>query len=278
MTGSSSSTGEPDPNDSLQTFGAVVQGFRERAGLTQEAFAPLVRYSPSFVASVEQGRRMAPDDFVSRADETLDAHGILVKAAAKTCRRPGLAAWFRKWAGLEERALSLYTYECRVVPGLLQTEAYQRALFEQRLPLLTDDEIEEQIAGRLKRQRMMRERQSTAFGFIVDEHVLLRETGGRAATHQLIDGLVELSETQRNVELQIMPLSRGVHAGLNGPMQLLETVGNQWFGYTEGQETGQLITVPGTISVLQMRYAKLRTQALTPEDSVGLLKRLRGAR
>ncbi|MEV1024817.1 helix-turn-helix transcriptional regulator [Streptomyces sp. NPDC050264] len=281
MTGSpisSISSGEPDPNDSLQTFGAVLQGFRERAGLTKESFAALVRYSVSFVASVEQGRRMAPDDFVSRADEALDAHGILIKAAAKMCRQPGLAAWFRKWAGLEEHAVSLYTYEYRVVPGLLQTEAYQRALFERRLPLLTDDEIEEQVAGRLKRQQILRERQNTVFSFIVDEHVFLRRTGGPDASVELIDQVVQLIERQRNGEIQVMPLSREVHAGMDGPMQLLETPTNQWFAYSEGQRTGQLVTDPKTISVLHRRYAKLRTQALTPEDSVSLLKRLRGAR
>ncbi|WP_306321599.1 MULTISPECIES: helix-turn-helix transcriptional regulator [unclassified Streptomyces] len=273
----SAHTNEPDPNDSLQTYGAVLQGFRERAGLTQEALAPLVRYSPSFVASVEQGRRLPPEDFVCRADKALDAHGILVKAARRLCRQPGLAAWFRKWAGLEENAVSLYTYECRVVPGLLQTAAYARTLFEHRIPLLTDEQIEAQLLARQDRQRKMRERVTTAFSFIVDEHVFLRGTGGPEATAELLDHVVELAEGARNVEVQVMPLGRGVHAGMNGPIQLLETPTNQWFAYSEGQESGQLISDPKTISVLQMRYAKLRTQALTPGDSVGLLKRLRGA-
>lgn len=86
-------------------------------------------------------------------------------------------------------------------------------------------------------------------------------------------GLSEL----RNVELQLLPLARDVHAGLDGPMQLLETPENEWFGYCEGQETGQFIASPKTISVLHMRYAKLRSQALTPEDSRSLLERMRGA-
>ncbi|TGB08550.1 helix-turn-helix transcriptional regulator [Streptomyces sp. MZ04] len=267
---------EPEPNDSLQTFGAVLQGFREHAGLTQQALAPLVGYSPHFVASVEQGRRLPPEDFVERAETALNAHGILRKAARKVGRQPGLAAWFRKWAGLEELAISLYTYECRVVPGLLQTVAYARTLFDNRVPLLTDEQIEAQLAVRQERQRMLRERQSTAFCFILDEHLLLRRTGGTEVTAELIGQLLDLAAL-RNVEIQIMPLSRGVHAGMNGPMQLLEVPENQWFGYIEGQETGQLISEPKTISVLQMRYAKLRSQALTPEDSVSLLKQQRGA-
>ncbi|WP_268978543.1 DUF5753 domain-containing protein [Streptomyces ureilyticus] len=136
--------------------------------------------------------------------------------------------------------------------------------------------IEDRLAARQDRQRMLRERQNTAFSFILDEHMFKRCTGGPEITRELIDQILELGSL-RNVEIQLLPLSRGVHAGLNGPMMLLETPQNQWYGYIEGQETGQLISDPKTISVLQMRYAKLRSQALTPEDSASLLKQLRGA-
>lgn len=64
---------------------------------------------------------------------------------------------------------------------------------------------------------------------------------------------------------------------MNGPMQLLETPSNRWYAYSEGQESGLLISDAKTISTLHMRYAKLRSQALTPEDSRGLLTQMRGA-
>lgn len=64
---------------------------------------------------------------------------------------------------------------------------------------------------------------------------------------------------------------------MDGPIRLLETPANRWFGYCEGQESGQFISDPKVVSTLHMRYAKLRSQALTPEDSAGLLERLRGA-
>ena len=69
--------GEPEVSDSLRTFGEVVKAFRKRAGLTQEEFAPKVRYSMPTVASIEQGRRFPPPDFVERAEEVLDAFGAL---------------------------------------------------------------------------------------------------------------------------------------------------------------------------------------------------------
>ncbi|CAM5707480.1 XRE family transcriptional regulator OS=Streptomyces alboniger OX=132473 GN=CP975_29140 PE=4 SV=1 [Streptomyces alboniger] len=267
---------EPGPCESLRTFGAVLQGFREHAGLTQVAFARRVRYSVHFVASVEQGRRLPSARFVERAEEVLDAFGIIRKAARNLTRQPGLASWFRKWAGLEEVAISLYTYENRLIPGLLQTEAYARTLFENRVPPLSDEQIEIQLAARQERQQLLRDRPNTAFSFILEEHMLLRRTGGADVTRDLIDHMLELN-LMRNVEIQIMPLAREVHSGLNGPMRLLETPENNWYGYIEGQETGQLLSDPKTISVLQMRYAKLRSQALTPEDSVCLLRQMRGA-
>ncbi|MTE21660.1 helix-turn-helix domain-containing protein [Streptomyces sp. TRM43335] len=130
MRGSPMASSSPGPgtSDSLKVFGAVLKTFRERVSLTQEQLAPLVCYSPHFVASVEQGRRLPPDDLVERAEEALDAFGVLRAAARHITRQPGLASWFRLWAQLEATAVSLCTYECRVVPGLLQTEAYARAV------------------------------------------------------------------------------------------------------------------------------------------------------
>ncbi|MCQ4083723.1 helix-turn-helix domain-containing protein [Streptomyces sp. RB6PN25] len=274
--GTNGSDGEPEPSDSLRTFGAVVQALREHAGLSREEFSGLVRFSKHTVASIELGRRMPDPVFVERAEEALGNTGALRKAVRHIARQPGLASWFRRWARLEAGAITLYTYECRLIPGLLQTEAYARTLFEHRLPPLSDEDIDAQLAARLERQRLLTERPHTAFSFILDEHLFLRRTGGEDVTRELIDHILQVA-TKRNAEIQVLPLSRGVHAGLNGPIQLLETSENRWFGYSEGQESGQFVPDPKTISVLQMRYAKLRSQALTPEDSRGLLQRMRGA-
>ncbi|MFE5326615.1 Scr1 family TA system antitoxin-like transcriptional regulator [Embleya sp. NPDC056575] len=267
---------EPEPSDSLRSFGEVLKAFRRRAGLTQKEFAPKVRYAVATVASIEQGRRFPPPDFVERAEEALDAFGAIRGPARHLARQPGLASWFRQWARLEVDAVSLYTYECRVVPGLLQTEAYARVLFLNQLPPLIDDEIETQWVARRERQRLLWERPDTAYSFIIEEHLLLRQLGGAAVTRDLIDHMLTITEL-RNVELQVMPLTRTAHAGLAGPMQLLETPENRWFAYNEAQRGGLFIADPKEISVLQKRYARMRSQALTLEDSVSLLQRTRGA-
>lgn len=268
--------GEPESSDSMRTFGAVLQALREHAGLSREEFGDLVGFSKHTVASVELGRRMPDVVLVERGEEVTGNTGALRRSFPKLARQPGLASWFRQWAALEQMALTLYTYECRLIPGLLQTEAYARQLFADELPFLGDEQIEAQWAARAERQRLLSDRPNTAYSFIIEEHLLLRRTGGAETTRELIDHLLEISEL-RNVEIQVMPLVQESHAGLHGPMQLLETVRHRRFAYAEAPESGLLISDPKVFSMLQMRYARMRSQALSLEESLSLLRRMRGA-
>jgi transcriptional regulator with XRE-family HTH domain len=274
--GGSGTYNEPETSDSLKAFGEVLKAFRKRAGLTQEELAPRVSYSPMSVASFEQGRRLPQPEFVEKCEEVLDAFGALRGAARHLSRQPGLAKWFRQWARLEAEAISLSTYECRLIPGLLQTEAYARALFVNQLPPLDDAQIESRWTAREERQRLLKERPNTAYSFILEEHLFLRRTGGLEVTRELIDHVLKVAEL-RNVEIQLMPVVRESHAGLHGPMRLLETPENRWFAYNEGQRGGLFISDLKEISVLQLRYARMRSQALSLEDSLSLLERLRGS-
>ncbi|MCQ0024979.1 helix-turn-helix domain-containing protein [Streptomyces somaliensis DSM 40738] len=268
---------EPDPSDSLRTFGAVVQALREHAGYSRVEFGEAVRFSKHTVESVELGRRMPDESFVERAEEATGNTGALRRSARHLTRgEVGLAAWFRRWAKLERIAVSLCTYECRLVPGLLQSEGYMRALCENDIPPLSDDALEATVQARLERQRLLAERPNTAFDFIVEEAVFMRRLGGPDVTRDLIDHVLKMV-APRNVTLQIMPVNAEYHACMAGPIQLLETTDGSWRGYSEGQENGRLIADPKQVSRLHMRYARLRSQALSPKDSVGLLERMRGA-
>ncbi|MFF3306740.1 Scr1 family TA system antitoxin-like transcriptional regulator [Streptomyces sp. NPDC002952] len=270
---------EPESSDSLRTFGAVVQALREHAGLSREEFADLVRFSKHTVASVELGRRMPDPALVDRAEEVLGNTGALRKAAGHLARQPGLAAWFRQWARMESVAINLDTYECRVVPGLLQTEAYARAVTLSVPPLPDEAELTQRIAARLARQELLstRRKPPCAFSFIFEQALLERHTGGEDVTRGLLDHVLHVIDRHWNVQVQIMPLRQPDHPGLDGPLQLLETPENLWFAYSEGQNNGRLISDRKEISVLSQRYGKLRAQALTPEDSKCLLKPMRGA-
>ncbi|MEU3610577.1 helix-turn-helix transcriptional regulator [Streptomyces sp. NPDC035033] len=268
---------EPETSESLKAFGEVVKVFRRRAGLTQEQFAPLVGYSLPMVASIEQGRRLPSKEFVEKAEEVLDAFGALRAAAKHLTRKAGLAKWFEEWAELEPQAVTLYTFENRLVPGLFQTPAYARTLFEEQIPAMSDDQIASNLTRRLERTSILTERPHTIYSFTIEEHVLRRQVGSPDIMREQIDHIIELSE-RRNIDIQIMAQSRGYHAGLGGPFCLLETQENTWYAYCEGQETGQLISDPKVVSIIQQRYARMRAQALPVEASVGLLREIRGAR
>ncbi|MFC9510076.1 Scr1 family TA system antitoxin-like transcriptional regulator [Streptomyces sp. NPDC057002] len=269
---------EPDPSDSLRTFGAVMQALREHVGYSRTEFADLVRFSKHTVESVELGRRMPDLALVERAEDALGNTGALRKSSKYVTRGRGdvgLAAWFRQWAQLERVAVSLCTYECRLVPGLLQSEGYARAVFDNAIPPLTDGQLEDQVTARLERQKLLRERPNAVFSFIVEEFVFRRQLGGPEVMRELIDHVLELT-APRNVTLQIMQLSTEFHACLDGPVQLLETPRQRRLAYSEGQQNGRLISDPKEVSLLCQRYDTLRSQALNPKDSRGLLERLRG--
>jgi transcriptional regulator with XRE-family HTH domain len=274
--GTGAGSAEPGASDSLRTFGAVVQALREHAGLSREEFAGLVRFSKHTVASVEQGRRMPDRDFVERGEAALGNTGALRRAAPTLTRQAGLASWFRQWARLEANAVTLWTYECRVIPGLLQTERYARAVTESVPPVKDEEQVAKQVAARLERQQLFERKPPIAFSFIIEQALLERGTGGAEVMRQLLDSLLERS-SQFNVELQIMPRYQPDHAGFDGPLMLLEAPDNKWFGYAEGQRGGMLISDPKEVSIMLQRYARLRSQALTSEDSRSLLKQLRGA-
>ncbi len=181
---------EPAPSDSLRTWGAVQQALREHAGYSRAEFAGLVRFSEHTVESVELGRRMPDESYVVRPEELLGNTGALRKSSKYVTRGRGdvgLAAWFREWARLERVAVSLCTYECRLVPGLLQSEGYARAVFDNSIPLLSDQDLEDQLVARLDRQKLLRARHNVPFSFIVEEHVLRRRLGGVEVMRGLYD-------------------------------------------------------------------------------------------
>ncbi|GGP99777.1 hypothetical protein GCM10010249_17470 [Streptomyces roseolilacinus] len=172
--------------------------------------------------------------------------------------------------------VSLCTYECRLVPGLLQSGAYVRAVFRYRIPPLSDEQLEAQVAARLERQEMLRERIHVPFGFIVEEPVFRRCFGDAETRRGMLDHVLAQG-ARRNVTLQVLPLGADLHACTDGPVRLLGTPEGRRVAYSEGQENGRLITGPKQVSLLHQRCDTLRSQALTPKDSRDLSERLRGA-
>ncbi|GAA2113377.1 helix-turn-helix transcriptional regulator [Streptomyces synnematoformans] len=268
---------EPEMSDSLKTFGAVLKVLREEAGLTQEQLAEQMRYSQYTIAGVEQGRRFPSQQLVALSEEVLGefAARMLKTTRRSLTRKVGLSSKFQHWASIEEDALTLYAYECRTIPGLLQPEPYIRALLDTGLPPLTEEQIERQVAGRLDRQVVLDERPNTYFGFVLEQALLERRMGGVEVTRTLLDHLLSRGR-RRNIEILVMPLRKENHAGPDGPLYLAETRDHRWLGYSEGQLSSNLISRPVDVGMLQQRYSRLSSQALSREASVELLEQMRG--
>ncbi|MGV9323200.1 helix-turn-helix domain-containing protein [Streptomyces sp. NPDC003660] len=265
-------------SESLKMFGAVLKSLREQRGFTQDVFALQMQYSTPYIAKIEQGKRFPPTALPTRVAGVLgeDAAQVLTAAIKTLTRRSGLATWFQQWAGIEEEAISLYAYECRAIPGLLQPETYARAVFKHQLPPWTEEQIDHKVAARLERQTLLVDRPHTAFTFIIEQAILDRRLGGAEVTKAVVDQLLSVGR-RNNVEIQVMPRHKEDHCGVDGQMYLAETPGHQWFGYIEGHRSSTLIAQPGEVSVLHQRYGKLRSQALDCPATVELLEHMRGA-
>ncbi|MFD1828165.1 helix-turn-helix domain-containing protein [Streptomyces desertarenae] len=258
----------------LRYFGSRLKLFRRKAGLSRAELGERIGYSEATVASVEQGRRMPQQEFVDRVDEVLDAGGVL-RAGLPYLLHSRYPTWFRDFALLEADAVSLYSYENHVVPGLLQTEDCARAVVAGGCPSPDEEESESRVSGRLGRQVVLCRKPMPVSGFVIGEVVIRRPTGGPEVMRGQLRHLMECAR-MRNVSLQIMPTRRCTHAGLEGPMVLLETRDRRSLAYVEGQRGSFPIPDRDEVGVLTQRYGALRAQALPPEEPLSLMDQVVG--
>jgi transcriptional regulator with XRE-family HTH domain len=259
----------------MKLVGALVGQFRRAAGLTQCQLAELIKVSEETISSIEQGRRPLRPDIAAVLDQLLDTKRALQTAVENMPEIDMIPAWAEEYMDVEAEAIALSWYENQVLPGLLQTKSYAYALFRSRIPILTEEEIERRVKVRMERQEILHRKEPPAASFIISEVILRDRLGGDevyAKTLRHVRACVGIP----GVTVQVMPLGRQGHAGLNGPFILLETPDHQHLAYAETQRGSQLISDPDEVSILAQKYAMLRTQALNPEETKGLLDRLLG--
>ncbi|MGW1814350.1 helix-turn-helix domain-containing protein [Streptomyces sp. NPDC002125] len=261
----------------MKLVGKLVGLFRITADLTQAQLADRASVQVETIASIEQGRRALLPDLARRLDQLLSTKGALETAVDNMPEVDLIPAWAETFIDLEREARALSFYENQVLPGLLQTEDYARAVFSSRVPAFSEEEISAQVTTRLDRQSILRSQIPPTVSFIVAEAVFLDHLGGEAVHRRAVEHLRECS-TLPGITLQIMPIGRQTHAALDGPFVLLETPDHQHLAYAETQRGSQLISDPSEVSILAQRYAMLRTQALNAEDTRALLDRMLGDR
>ncbi|WP_330460751.1 helix-turn-helix domain-containing protein [Streptomyces sp. NBC_00820] len=269
----------PRPEDGpgsgvVAAFGRQLKLLRVRAGLERAEFGRLTGYAAQSIASFEQGRRIPAPRFIDRADEVLDAGGVL-KALKEEVARAQYPAFFRDMARLETEAVALHVYAALAVPGLLQTEEYARAVFGMRRPLLDEETVEQRVSARLARQEIFSRRPMPTLSFVVEESVLRRPIGGRSVLRGQLEQIM-LHGQRRNVELQVMPNERTDHCGLGGPFTLIENGEGRRTAYVEVQRDSTLHTDRSAVREIEEQYGILRAQALTPREALKFIEKLLG--
>lgn len=258
----------------LRVFGRQLKRFRVRAGLERAEFGSVTGYSVSTIAAYEQGRRVPPPKFIDQADEVLDAGGVLQEMKEEVARAQ-FPAFFRDAARLEGEAVGLHVYEMYAVPGLLQTEEYARAVFSVRRPLLDEDRIEQGLSARLARQEIYARKPAPLVSFVLEESVLQRPLGGKDVLRGQLEQVLLIGH-KRNVEIQVMPVSREDHGALGGPFTLIDTPEGRRIAYAEVQGDSRLYSGQSKVRELEARYGILRAQALTPSESLAYVEKLLG--
>ncbi|MEV8395814.1 MULTISPECIES: helix-turn-helix transcriptional regulator [unclassified Streptomyces] len=258
----------------MKMLGAQVAAFRRAAGYTQRSLGERVVADEETIASIEQGRRPLKADFAEMLDELLDTKGALSVGVANMPAIDQFPLWAEQYVDHECEAISLSSYQNQVVTGLLQTEAYARALFRGRVPAFDEDEVETKTAARIERQEILQRKVPPTLSFVLWEPVLHFPLGGRKVHIDQLNHLRACAELP-GLSLQFLRQNRPANAGI-GPFYLMETPDHQHLAYAESQLGSHWVSDPDGVSNMSRRYAMLRSQALTPEDSLDLLDKLLG--
>ncbi len=221
---------------------------------------------------IESGHRSPSRDFAARCDEAFAAPGTFARLERRLRDVP-FSSGFRPFQPYENQATALRLFEHSLIPGLLQTEAYARAVLETH-PNTPADVVEERVAARMARQVILDrdEPPPPLLWVLLDEHVLTREIGGIKVMH---DQLAHLAAKARrpNVTAQVIA-GVGAHPGLLGAFAIAELTGLPAIVYLETAHDGQTLEDPDVGARMSVRFDALRTEALTGRASLSLIERV----
>jgi transcriptional regulator with XRE-family HTH domain len=257
-----------------QVFGAMLRYYRERAGLSRTELASQISKSVSLIQAIELGQRVATAEVTDDLERALTADGALSRLREEIGDGLGYQpypSWFEDWVASERQAKRIRLFGPLLVPGLLQTAEYARAVFGTRFGV-TDEEIDDQVAARLKRQEILVRDEPPALWVIVDESVLRRPVGGR---HVMREQVVRLIEASRHpcVSVQIIPADVGAHRGLwAGGFAIADFEDVPAVGYQETACQGQYVDRREDVETIIDCWDTLVREALPWSASLALLE------
>ncbi|WP_229399677.1 helix-turn-helix domain-containing protein [Micromonospora okii] len=179
-------------------------------------------------------------------------------------------SWFHRWAELEQVAVSFRSYQPLLVPGLLQTEAYARAVLGTG-GLVPQGEVERIVAGRLDRQAILAAEAPPQLVAVIDEVVLRRMVGDRAVMAGQLAHLAAMAERE-HVQVRVIPAENPWHTGLAGPFVLAGLPDGTELAYLDNQLRGQIATDPVDVASLGRRWESVTGEALPSRRSVALIR------
>jgi transcriptional regulator with XRE-family HTH domain len=264
-------------------LGALLRELRMQRDLTVEQVAASMLCSPSKVSRMETGRGPAT---LRDVRDLCDLYGVADAGSRERMMQLALEGkqqgWWQaydlpysRYAGLEAEAVSIRGYQSSVVPGLLQTTAYARALHEVAAAKPAPDVIEQRVEARLIRQQLLTQENPPNFEEVVDEAALHRVVGGADVMRRQLDQLIE-AHNLPNVIIQIIPFAVGAHPALESNFKIVELPPpSPDVVYVEGLVGSFYLERPDELTSFKRVFSQLRAMALTPDESIRLIAKIR---
>lgn len=254
-----------DAHSPMAVWGAELRYYRELKHWTLEQLATATNFAVATLSSVETARRNPSVQLAKACDRELDTHGALLRLLTKLKElevKAGFPAWFPPWLDVEVRATRLRTYQLSVVYGLLQTEAYARAL-------LSGDE--QAVAARLGRQAILArdDPPPPKLHCVMTETVLHNQIGNVATMRDQLDHL--LASVGPRLSVQIVPYG-SVHLGFQGSFVIADVDGRQ-VAYVETAVRGMTLGSPEDVAAATDVWESVRTAALSQHESLQLIRK-----
>ena len=266
-----------------------LRRLREASGHTRQEAAARLGRTVAQIGHLETGRNLpsAGDveillNWYGHPDRTEFFRDLLKRAKKGRDWWIGLADdlpdYFALFLGLEASAVQLQSYDGLVVPGLLQTAAYAKAIIRAGERSQPDHEVARRVELRMARQQLIeRPDEPVQVWSVLDEAVLHRQVGGADVMREQLERLVKLAEWP-NIDLQVLPVTAGAHAGTEGTFTLLtfppELHSDPGVVYVETRVRGIYYEDPAEIQLYRQALTRLQVQALNPDESPAMIQRI----
>ncbi|GLU46712.1 helix-turn-helix domain-containing protein [Nocardiopsis ansamitocini] len=278
--------GRYNPSARRRRLGVELRRLREHVAMTGEEAAERMSWSGSKLSRIERGQVSTNSDDVRDLLELYEVADPGIRQAlvllARESRRRGwwhvygdvMPERFDVYLGLEPEACALRFYHAQLVPGLLQIEAYTRALLEAHPSPVEPREISRRTELRIRRQEILTHEDPPDLWIVLDEAAIHRVIGGPNTMAEQLRHLATLSRMQ-HITLQVLPFDRGAHAGLNGAFDILEFSEPEVYAprlvHLENLTSSLYIEKAKEVRFYTVAFEHLRTAALRPEETRVLL-------